>query len=313
MRSAYPIPADVPTTPARAIRRADSHRAQVAGPAGGSAGAENEVVRLWAEVKRLQTEVRDSQMSLLTSNEHGDALQEHLFRLNTSLTAEIRERLAAEERLQKLLDTVTREKGDLEDLVQILMDQGDIFAAEGEKARIDGLTQISNRRGFDEYLFKEWKRHCLAEEPLSLLICDVDHFKLYNDHYGHQAGDECLKIIAGHIDRCRRGGDLVARYGGEEFAMVMPHTPLEGALRVGERVRAAIAAAGLPHAGSCVSDGVTVSVGVACRTPGITDTRDASALIEEADRNLYLAKRQGRNRVNQQEVKQQEKEQTIPA
>jgi diguanylate cyclase (GGDEF)-like protein len=308
MPSAYPVSAGILTIPAEAIPRADSQAEEMAAPAGRSECDENEVVRLWAEVKRLRTEVRDSQMSLLTSNQHGDALQEHLYKINAGLTAEMRERLAKEERLQKLLDAVTREKGDLEDLVQILMDQGDIFAAEGEKARIDSLTQIFNRRGFDEYLFKEWERHVKAQEPLSLLICDVDHFKRYNDHYGHQAGDECLKIIAGHIDRCRRTGDLVARYGGEEFAMVMPHTPLEGALKVGERVRAAIATAGIPHAASSVCDRVTVSVGVACRTPRITDTRDAYALIEEADGNLYLAKRQGRNRVNEQE-----KEQTIPA
>src|SRR5258708_15324524 len=161
-------------------------------------------------------EKQDLQIALLTSKEHGDLLQEHLYRLSTSLAGEVQERQGAEERLQQLFQAITREKVDLEILVQILIDQGDESAEDGEKARIDGLTQIANRRRFDETLLQEWGRHLRLQQPLSLLICDVDHFKLYNDGYGHQAGDECLKSVAKTISQCFRTSDLVARYGGEE-------------------------------------------------------------------------------------------------
>src|SRR6202453_1441274 len=171
---------------------------------------QNELLHLHAKLARVDREKSDLEIALATSNEHGDLLQDHLYRLSTSLTAEVRERQAAEERLQNLVQAITREKGDLEILVQILMDQGDESAQEGEKARIDGLTQIANRRRFDEYLLQEWRRHIRMQQSLSLLICDVDHFKLYNDGQGHQAGDECLKAIAKTISQCYRTGDLIA-------------------------------------------------------------------------------------------------------
>ena len=263
-------------------------------------GAQNELDCFQPELERLENEKHDLEIALQTSNEHGDLLQDHLYRLSTSLTAEVRERQAAEERLQNLVQAITREKGDLEILVQILMDQGDESAQEGEKARIDGLTQIANRRRFDEYLLQEWRRHIRMQQSLSLLICDVDHFKLFNDSYGHQAGDECLKSVAKAINQCFRGGDLVARYGGEEFAMVLPQTNRAGAVQVAERVRAAVAAAVLPHAGSPVRNQVTVSIGVACATPRPKGPTDAWTLIEEADRQLYLAKHRGRDQVSYQ-------------
>src|SRR5258705_421993 len=106
------------------------------------------------------------------------------------------------DRLRADLSKVSAEKADLEILVQILIDQGDDSAVESEKARIDGLTQIANRRRFDEYLLQEWSRHLRIQQPLSLLICDVDHFKLYNDGCGHQAADECLKTDAKAITCC---------------------------------------------------------------------------------------------------------------
>jgi len=246
---------------------------------------------------RLQNENHHLQIALLASNEHGVLLQEQINRLSTNLTAEIRERHDAEEKLQKLIQSITREKEDLEILVQILIDQGDDSAQEGEKARIDGLTQIANRRRFDEYLLQEWSRHIRMQQPLSLLLCDVDHFKLYNDHHGHQAGDECLKSVAKSLTLCYRAGDLVARYGGEEFAMVLPQTNRAGAVRVAERIRAAVAGAALPHAASPVCDRVTVSVGVASMTPQLHGP-DARALVEAADRQLYLAKHLGRNQVS---------------
>jgi diguanylate cyclase (GGDEF)-like protein len=261
------------------------------------ASDQNERNSLLAELDRLRTETNDLQIALLTSNEHGDLLEDHLYRLSTSLTAEVWERQASEDRLHKFVQGLRQEKEDLEILVQILIAQGDDSSEEGEKARIDGLTQIANRRRFDEYLLQEWARHLRLKQEFSLLICDVDHFKLYNDTYGHQAGDECLRSVAKTISQCLRANDLVARYGGEEFAIVLPHTDRTGAVGTAERVCSAVAAAALPHATSPVCDRVTVSIGVACRMPQPKDTTDARALVEEADRNLYLAKHWGRNRV----------------
>jgi diguanylate cyclase (GGDEF)-like protein len=249
-------------------------------------------------VDRLTTEKDDLEIALLASLEHGDSLEEQLGRLSASLTAEVRERQASEEKLQKLVQSITEEKVDLEILVQILIDQGDDSATDAEKAHIDGLTQIANRRRFDAYLLQEWSRHARIQQPLSLLICDVDHFKLYNDFYGHQAGDECLRAVAKALCLRRRGIDLVARYGGEEFALVLPHTDLTGAILVAERVCRDVWDAAVPHSASPVSDRVTVSVGVASITPYAMDPPNPRALVEEADRNLYLAKHCGRNRVS---------------
>lgn len=267
-------------------------------PAVSYAIGQDERTRLQSELDRLQNENHNLHTALLASKERGVLLQEQVDRLGDTLTIELRARHTADEKLQTLIQTITREKRDLEILVQILIDQGDDSAQEGEKARIDGLTQVANRRRFDEYLFQEWSRHIRMQQPLSLLICDVDHFKLYNDGQGHQAGDECLKSVAKAINRCYRAGDLVARYGGEEFAMVLPQTNRAGAVQVAERVRAAVEAAALPHPASPVCDWLTVSIGVACITPPAHASSDARALIQQADRHLYLAKKLGRNRVS---------------
>jgi diguanylate cyclase (GGDEF)-like protein len=274
----------------------------VSRPALAEGGHDDEVSRLRTEMDRLYRALSDSQNALLTSNEHGDLLQEHLHRLSTSLAAEIRERQKTDDKLQNLLAAVTRERGDLEVLVQILMDEGDSYAEEGEKARIDGLTGIPNRRRLDEFLLKQWDRHAKLQQPLSLLLCDVDHFKFFNDLYGHQAGDDCLKTIAQTITGCLRSDDLVARYGGEEFAMVLPHTPRQRALQIAERVRETVFAAAIPHADSKVCGQVTLSIGVASRIPEMPDTAGAREFVEESDRSLYLAKRFGRNRVESEQT-----------
>ncbi len=252
------------------------------------------------QLQQLRKEKQDLLITLSNSNEHGDLLEEQLHRINMSLAAEVRERQAAEEKLQELIQAVTKEKVDLEILVQILIDQGDDSAQEGEKARIDGLTQIANRRRFDEYLQQEWGRHMRMQATLSLLLCDVDHFKLFNDGQGHQAGDECLKRVAKAINQCYRGGDLVARYGGEEFAVVLPQTNRAGAVLLAERVRSAVEEAAIPHPASPVSQHVTLSIGVGSMAPLPHGPTDARPIVEEADRYLYMAKRQGRNRVSYQ-------------
>lgn len=249
------------------------------------------------ELTILRRQIADLKIELQTSNEHGDFLEEQLYRLNSSLQAEVHERQVAEQKLQQLIHAAQQKREDLEIMVQILMDQGDDWAEEGGKARIDALTGIANRRRFDEHLLQEWGTHRQQQRPISLLLCDVDHFKLYNDHYGHQAGDSCLKSVATALSSCLRSGDLVARYGGEEFAIILPHTDIAMAKKVGERVRAAVFEAAVPHAKSTTSDRVTISMGAASRIPSKGEESDSRVLIEEADQFLYSAKRNGRNRV----------------
>ncbi|MCL2591069.1 MAG: diguanylate cyclase [Betaproteobacteria bacterium] len=165
---------------------------------------------------------------------------------------------------------------------------------------IDSLTGIANRRRFDATLLREWRRCSRSALPLSLLVVDVDLFKLFNDHYGHQMGDECLKVVAHTLqERSRRQDDLVARYGGEEFAAILPETDHEGALAVAEEMRAGVAALGVDHAFSTVASVVTVSIGVASVIPPKDSEAGIPALIKAADDALYYAKRSGRNQVKQ--------------
>lgn len=163
-------------------------------------------------------------------------------------------------------------------------------------ATVDGLTQIANRRAFDAQLEREWRRQMRDKVPLAMIMGDIDFFKRYNDHYGHQRGDDCLRAVAGAIQaQVRRPADLAARYGGEEFAVILPDTPPEGARHVAEAIRTAIAGLQIPHSHSEVADHVTMSIGVASRVPGVGGGIDG--LLQEADAALYAAKSQGRNRV----------------
>ncbi|MGY0829710.1 diguanylate cyclase [Azospirillum brasilense] len=160
----------------------------------------------------------------------------------------------------------------------------------------DGLTGIANRRRFDEVMLREWRRCGRAQLPLSLIMLDVDQFKPYNDHYGHQAGDECLRAVAQLLaEQMMRPGDLTARYGGEEFVCLLPETDEDGAVQVAERLRRTVAERRLPHAVSHVADHITISLGVATARPTLDDTPDR--LSQLADGLLYEAKRAGRNRV----------------
>lgn len=161
---------------------------------------------------------------------------------------------------------------------------------------LDGLTGIANRRQFDKMLDQEWQRALRNCTELALIMIDIDFFKLFNDSYGHQAGDDCLKAVALTLDRIvHRPSDMVARYGGEEFAAILPETDMEGAMRVAEKMRDTVARLNMRHDASKVSDKITLSIGVASMNPRGGDNPDI--LLAAADDALYRAKHAGRNRI----------------
>ena len=164
-----------------------------------------------------------------------------------------------------------------------------------ELVTIDGLTQLANRRRFDEYLTQEWKRAAREQMPISLLLGDLDFFKRYNDTYGHQAGDDCLRSCGAAImNSVKRPADLAARYGGEEFVLVLPNTETNGAICVAQKIREKIAALKIVHAKSTVSGYITLSLGIATLIP--EPNKSLEKLILAADTALYEAKRAGRDR-----------------
>jgi len=157
----------------------------------------------------------------------------------------------------------------------------------------DALTGLPNRRRLGEILDAEWRRALRPKRSLAIAMVDIDQFTLYNDHYGHPAGDRCLHQVAAALATTVRDTDFVARYGGEEFSIVMPDTEIAGAVVAAERVRVAVAELAEPHAASTHGI-VTISIGVAAATPTSHDT--VEDLIRQADEHLYEAKRAGRNR-----------------
>ncbi|MBI6942227.1 Wsp signal transduction system regulator diguanylate cyclase WspR [Pseudomonas putida] len=160
----------------------------------------------------------------------------------------------------------------------------------------DGLTGLSNRRHFDEYLELEWRRAMREQQQLSLLMIDVDYFKVYNDSFGHLAGDEALRQVAEAIrGSCSRPTDLPARYGGEEFALVLPNTSPGGARLVAEKLRQTVHGLAIPHTAPQADSRLTVSIGLATQTP--PQGSHCRQLISAADKGLYLAKDSGRNQV----------------
>ncbi|MEI6413729.1 MAG: diguanylate cyclase [Pseudomonadota bacterium] len=163
-------------------------------------------------------------------------------------------------------------------------------------AMLDGLTHIANRRRLDETIDAEWRRACRESLCLSLIMIDIDHFKFFNDHYGHGAGDLALKSVAEALTSVtKRPGDLIARYGGEEFAAVLPNTDIDGTRHLAEGFRHAVEIRGIAHAHSPTADHVPVSVGFATIMTRCADS--PATLTACADRMLYLAKSSGRNRV----------------
>jgi diguanylate cyclase (GGDEF)-like protein len=264
----------------------------------------SEIERLRGENERLRQRNRDLSITLSTTAEHGDLIEAQLHAINTQLTVEIAERQRAEAMLQVLLKIISRERDDLEIIVQTIMEHGDVVDSQWRQkldeamqlAEVDSLTQIANRRRFDSYLDYQWKQTVREQSSLSVILCDIDYFKQYNDAYGHQAGDNCLRQVAKTLQNTlKRPVDLFARYGGEEFAAILPQTGEAGAIRVAERMHTAIAQLQIPHSRSAVCPHVTVSIGVAsimsCRG------RSPASLLDEADQRLYLAKQQGRDQI----------------
>lgn len=161
---------------------------------------------------------------------------------------------------------------------------------------IDGLTGLANRRGFDEYYEREWRRAHRNGTAISLIMIDIDQFKQFNDTYGHLEGDICLKKVARLLEETlERPADFIARYGGEEFVCVLPETELPGTLVIAEKLRRAVEDEKIPHQSSTVAPQVTISLGVACDTP--STEIEPEELLCRADRLLYQAKLAGRNRV----------------
>lgn len=160
---------------------------------------------------------------------------------------------------------------------------------------VDSLTGLANRRSFDHALETRWHHAQTSGRPLALMMCDIDYFKRYNDNYGHQAGDSCLRRVADVLATCvRDNGDFVARYGGEEFAVLMSNASANTAMIIARRILESVRAAQIPHGHSPVSPYVTLSLGVAISRP--RDDSSPEQLIESADKALYASKDQGRKR-----------------
>jgi len=206
---------------------------------------------------------------------------ELLARINSAVSL-----IKKEDELQKTVELLEQSNQELEKANQELE----------KMVSIDGLTEIANRKFFDQRLKNEWNRAKREDTTLTLLMIDIDNFKGYNDTYGHQGGDECLKKLANLFEEISyRPGDLAARYGGEEFAIILAETDFAGAKEVGERVRSEVESLELEHKASPVSEYVTVSIGAAVAQPEVKDSE--KSLIEKADRALYQAKEAGRNQL----------------
>lgn len=207
--------------------------------------------------------------------------------------------------IRDVVHVVRNEAGEVECLIGFMFDISERKRIEHELVKMqkklealsfeDGLTGTSNRRLFDQRLRTEWRGACAAQQPISLVLIDIDHFKQYNDFYGHIQGDQCLVQVADTLKRAERDRDIVARYGGEEFALLLPDTDEAQALEIAETCRQAVEALQIRHEKSGCSQVVTISVGVATVIPPAEG--EARHFCEAVDKLLYSAKQNGRNRV----------------
>lgn len=205
-----------------------------------------------------------------------------------NLVTSYRRLMTQSERMVRVSD---RQQQELRHLTQLK----DEFIQELERlSHTDGLTGVANRRRFDTFIEHEWRRAARLQRPMALLLIDVDDFKRYNDHYGHAAGDECLRQIAKVLSKVSsRPTDLFARYGGEEFACVLSETEETGAVQIAGEMVKAVQSLSIPHSHSRAADVVTISLGIGVTQPS-TQSKPES-LICQADEALYQAKRNGRN------------------
>ncbi|MCG2631719.1 diguanylate cyclase [Bradyrhizobium sp. WYCCWR 13023] len=242
----------------------------------------------------IHPEDRPHVQAIVDAMKRGDAEEARVTYRNTH-------RQKSEVWLESTMRVTRKENGSVDGVVAISRDiteQKNLETRLETLAIEDSLTGLANRRRFDERLKEEWARAYRDRSSLGLLMIDVDHFKAYNDEYGHPAGDACLRVVAKTIAaEVQRVGDLAARYGGEEFAMLLPNTDAAGCARLGERIRNAIHDAGLVHASNPAGPCVTVSVGGAACRPAVERTAGTSSLVEAADRALYAAKDAGRDRL----------------
>lgn len=228
------------------------------------------------------TQRKQAEAELALTNKALQQAKDELAKSNRSLEKKVKERT---KKLSQTLEILEATQAELVKKNQELQ----------RLSRVDKLTQVGNRYCFDEYLLQEWNRLEIEQQPLSLIICDVDYFKKYNDFYGHQEGDRCLQQVGlSLLSVVKSPTHLVARYGGEEFAVIMPSTDVEEAIVVAEEIQQAIHQSKLPHACSDISKFITISLGIATVVP--THTTSLADLIAAADKALYEAKRQGRDR-----------------
>lgn len=216
-----------------------------------------------------------------------------LILLGNTFSSWVNESLTLQSQNQELLHSLQQKNERLETTNSELIKTKEFLT---EQTMSDPLTGIANRRSFDHTLIKEWNRCLRRQYPLSCILIDIDFFKCFNDHYGHQKGDELLRQVANIISsQATRADDLVARYGGEEFIVILSNASYDDAVMLAERTRKAISDAELEHKNSEISDRITISAGVATITP--TNIQDCYEIVHKADEKLYKAKKNGRNQV----------------
>ena len=248
---------------------------------------------------KAQERIKDIPVVMITVRDDTEALQQAFaagandYIIKPVKEAELLSRVRAVMRLKREID---RRKAREAELLRMTEKLEMINKTLENLINIDSLTEVGNRRYFDQLLKNEWHRAVRRSDPIALLMIDIDDFKAYNDTYGHQKGDFCLKQVAAALNEViKRAGDFVVRYGGEEFAVVLPNTDMEGAIAVAEQLKDSITVLNIPHEQSSVGNTLTVSIGIASGIP--REGIDRQQIVAAADSALYVAKSEGRNRI----------------